>query len=51
VKILFLPKHEYLGASSRYRTLQYLPYIEQQNIDFDVAPLFSDEYLKFYILN
>ena len=47
MKILFLPKHEYLGASSRYRTLQYLPYIEQQNIDFDVAPLFSDEYLKY----
>ena len=47
MKILFLPKHEYMGASSRYRTLQYLPYIEENNMDFDVSPLFSDEYLKF----
>jgi len=47
MKILFLPKHEYMGASSRYRTLQYLPYIKENNIDFNVRPLFSDEYLKF----
>jgi len=47
MKILFLPKHEYMGASSRYRTLQYLPYIKENNIDFDVSPLFSDEYLTF----
>jgi len=47
MKVLFLPKHEYLGASSRYRTLQYLPYIKEQGIEFDVSPLFSDEYLKY----
>lgn len=47
MKILFLPKHEYMGASSRYRTLQYLPYIKEQNICFDVKPLFSDDYLKY----
>jgi glycosyltransferase involved in cell wall biosynthesis len=46
VKVLFLPKHEYLGASSRYRTLQYLPYLKD-HIDFDISPLFSDEYLKY----
>ena len=47
MKILFLPKHEYMGASSRYRTLQYLTYFRNENIDFDINPLFSDEYLKY----
>lgn len=47
MKILFLTKHEYMGASSRYRTLQYLPYVKEKNIDFDVKPLFSDEYLRY----
>lgn len=47
MKILFLPKHEYMGASSRYRTLQYLSFIKEKNIDYDVSPLFSDEYLKY----
>jgi len=45
VKILFLPKHSQLGASSRYRTFQYLPFLKQQGILFDVSPLFSKEYL------
>lgn len=51
MKILFLTKYEYLGASSRYRTLQYLPYLKEQNIDFDVKPLFSDEYLRYKYAN
>jgi glycosyltransferase involved in cell wall biosynthesis len=45
MKILFLTKYEYLGASSRYRTLQYLPYLKKYGIDCDVSPLFSDDYL------
>lgn len=47
MRILFLPKHEYLGASSRYRTLQYLSYVQDVGITFDVKPLFSDEYLLY----
>lgn len=47
MKVLFLPKHEYMGASSRYRTLQYIPFLKEKNIDYDISPLFSDEYLKY----
>jgi len=46
MKILFLTKYEHLGASSRYRTLQYLPFLKEEGIDFDIQPLFNDEYLK-----
>jgi len=51
MKILFLTKYDYMGASSRYRTLQYLPYLKEQNIDFDVKPLFSDAYLRYKYAN
>ena len=47
MKILFLTKYEYLGASSRYRTLQYLPYVKEAGFEFDVSPLFNDKYLKY----
>ena len=47
MRILFLPKHEYLGASSRYRTLQYLPYLKSKGIDITVSPLFTDQYLRY----
>lgn len=51
MKILFLPKHEYLGASSRYRTLQYLPYLKSQGVLFEVKPLFTDKYLNYKYKN
>ena len=47
MKILFLTKYEYLGASSRYRTLQYLPYVKEAGFEFDVSPLFNDKYLEY----
>jgi len=47
MKILFLTKYEYLGASSRYRTLQYLPYVRESGFEFDVLPLFNDKYLEY----
>ena len=47
MKILFLTKYEYLGASSRYRTLQYLPYVKETGFEFDVLPLFNDKYLEY----
>jgi len=45
-KILFLPRYSRLGASSRLRTYQYLPYLEAEGIEVRVAPLFNDRYLK-----
>ena len=35
-----------MGASSRYRTYQYLDYLKQQGFKTDVSPLLGDEYLK-----
>ena len=45
-KILLLPKHTRLGASSRVRTLQYVPYLKSSGLSFDIYPLFSAEYLR-----
>ena len=44
--ILLLSKYDTIGASSRIRSLQFLPYIERFGIDVRVAPLFSNRYLK-----
>lgn len=35
-----------MGASSRLRTLQYLPLLEQQGFEFTVRSLFDEDYLK-----
>ena len=45
MKVLLLSRYDKLGASTRQRFLQYLPFMEQQNIHTDVSSLFSDEYL------
>jgi len=44
-KIFFLTKYSRNGASSRYRSFQYLPIIGNQGLEFEVSPLFSEEYL------
>lgn len=41
-----LSRYESLGASSRVRYLQYLPYFRAQGADVSVVPLFSDAYLR-----
>jgi len=41
MKILFLPKYNELGPSSRYRIYQYLDAYEKAGIKVDVAPLFG----------
>lgn len=46
MKVLFLTKYGWLGASSRYRTLQYIPYLEKHGFQCDVAPLFDNSYLR-----
>ena len=46
MKVLVLSKYPRMGASSRLRTLQYLPLLEQQGFEFTVQNLFDDAYLN-----
>jgi len=46
MKILLLSRYGSLGASSRVRFLQYLPYFQSQGAEVTVKPLLSDTYLK-----
>jgi len=45
MKILLLTRYSRLGASSRLRTLQYIPYLQNDEISIDVSTLFDDQYL------
>lgn len=45
MRILLLSRYPRTGASSRLRSLQYLPYLRAHGLDVTVAPLFDDEYL------
>jgi len=45
VRVLLLSRYGYLGASSRLRSYQYLPYLKSCGFDVTVAPLFSDDYV------
>ena len=44
-KILVLSKYARKGASSRLRTFQYLPFLEESGWEFAVKPLFDEAYL------
>ncbi len=43
MKILFLPRYDQMGASSRMRLLQYLPSFAAAGIEPSVSPLLGDE--------
>jgi hypothetical protein len=45
MRLLVLSRYDRLGASSRLRMLQYLPWLESEGIDVTVAPFFSDGYV------
>jgi glycosyltransferase involved in cell wall biosynthesis len=45
LKILILTRYTRLGASSRLRFLQYLPYLENSGISTTISPLFTDRYI------
>lgn len=46
MNILLLSRYGNLGASSRIRSYQYLPYLREQGVEVMVAPLLSDNYLR-----
>ena len=46
MNLLMLTRYGRLGASSRLRSLQYLPAIEQAGWSVTVSPLFSDRYIR-----
>ena len=45
-KILLLSRYDNLGASSRYRFYQYLPYLRKEGIEITAAPLFDNDYIE-----
>jgi glycosyltransferase involved in cell wall biosynthesis len=45
MKILLLSKYSRKGASTRLRSLQYLPYMESKGFHVTVTSLFDDQYL------
>ena len=45
MKILLLSKYSRKGASTRLRSLQYLPYLESKGFQVTVSSLFDDQYL------
>tara|TARA_R110002020_G_scaffold29239_1_gene92365 strand:+ start:31857 stop:32927 length:1071 start_codon:yes stop_codon:yes gene_type:complete len=46
MKVLLFSKYSRKGASSRLRSLQYIPFLKSCNIQITVSSLFSDAYLK-----
>lgn len=46
ITTLFLTRYSRTGASSRYRSIQYFPYLEEAGINCVHKPLFDDSYLQ-----
>ena len=46
MKVLLLSRYTKLGASSRLRSYQYLPFLEKHGIEVTVEPLFDTNYLQ-----
>lgn len=46
MKVLLLTRYDRLGASSRMRMLQYLPWLTSAGMDVTVSPLFPDAYVQ-----
>lgn len=45
-QVLLLSRYARLGASSRLRAMQYLPFLEQAGLDVKLEPFFDDRYLE-----
>jgi len=46
MRVLLLSRYDRLGASSRLRSYQYLPYLRDVGFDVTVAPLFGNDYVS-----
>lgn len=46
MRVLLLSRYDRLGASSRVRLFQYLPFLESKGWQVEVNSLFSDDYLQ-----
>ncbi|MCF6317552.1 MAG: glycosyltransferase family 4 protein [Marinosulfonomonas sp.] len=46
MRVLLLSKYDRLGASSRVRSFQYLPFLRERGWHIDVSPLFCDDYVS-----
>lgn len=44
-RVLLLSRYPKLGASSRYRSFQYIPYLEQHGFEITPLPLVNENYL------
>jgi glycosyltransferase involved in cell wall biosynthesis len=51
MRIVFLTKYDRKAASSRYRFMQYIPFLESHGIDCTVSPLFDDYFLSYLYKN
>jgi glycosyltransferase involved in cell wall biosynthesis len=45
VRVLFLTKYTAAGPSSRYRVVQFLPFLDRAGIECDLRPLLDERYL------
>lgn len=45
MKVLFFTKYSRLGASSRLRTYQFIPFYEEKGLECTISYLFDDDYL------
>jgi glycosyltransferase involved in cell wall biosynthesis len=45
--VLFLTKYARNGASSRYRTFQYVPWLDRARIQYTLLELFDEDYLAY----
>ena len=45
MRLLLLSRYGRLGASSRLRSYQYLPYLESKGFEISMAPLTGDDYI------
>jgi glycosyltransferase involved in cell wall biosynthesis len=46
IRVLCCPRLNRMGASSRYRSFQFLPYLREHGFEIDVQPLLDDKYLQ-----
>jgi glycosyltransferase involved in cell wall biosynthesis len=46
MKVLLLSRYSRMGASSRLRSYQYLPFLQDNDVQVTIAPLFSSRYLR-----